>query len=115
MLLRDHGLSPVDLQKCTRNLEITYLTRLFAEFEAVRRDFYSSSTRSHRPRRTMVETLMHKVAARQFVPSDVLREAHEVRMYRNDVIHDRLRTPRLSFQECRSRLGRYLYHLPVRW
>jgi hypothetical protein len=115
MLLREEGLSPSDLRNCAENLEVTYLTRLFAEFEAVLRDFHSSSVRPGRIRRTMMETIIDRIAAPQYMPNDILRAAHEVRTYRNDIIHDRLRTPRLSFHECKSRLGRYLRHLPVRW
>jgi hypothetical protein len=110
------GLTPIHLQDCADNLEVTYLTRLFAEFEGVLREFYWSAIRpGRRPRWTPIEIMMDRIAARLYIPYAELQRAHEVRAYRNDVIHDRLRTPRLAFQDCRSRLGKYIYYLPTRW
>jgi hypothetical protein len=111
----DQTLRPSDLRDCLENLEITYALRLFAEFETVLRDYWSVIRPSPRPRRTRVEILTDRVAARQQIPATVLSAAHAVREYRNNIVHDRLRTPRLTIHDCKSRIAFFISYLPVRW
>ncbi len=102
-----------DLKQCAANLEITYLLRLFAEFEAVLRDYFSNGWKHQtRPR---MEHLMNAIGTHCKAVADDLYDAHEVRNYRNNVIHNHLRDPLLNFAECRSRLGRFVRWLPRRW
>jgi hypothetical protein len=101
------------LESCIGNLQITYLVRLFAEFEAILRDYWlNGRNRASTPR--MVD-LMNSVAAYCFMSNDDVQNAHEVRDYRNDVIHEHLQDPRFDFQTCRSRLACFIRWLPQRW
>jgi len=59
--------------------------------------------------------LMNSVAAYCFMKDDDVQDAHEVRDYRNDVIHQHLQDPRFDFQSCRSRLARFVRWLPQKW
>jgi len=108
-------IKPTPLRDCASNLELTYLLRLFAEFEAVVRDFWASARPSRRRRRTRMEVLMNRVAIECRIPADVLQKAHEVREYRNAAVHDRDRSGEFNFRACKSRLGFFLSYLPRRW
>jgi hypothetical protein len=101
------------LELCVKNLQITYLARLFAEFEGVLRDYWCNGC--HKRTRPAMETLMDRLAAYRTVHSDDLHDAHEVRDYRNDVIHHHLQDPRFDLLECQSRLARYVRWLPLKW
>ncbi|MBI4581243.1 MAG: hypothetical protein HY718_16190 [Planctomycetes bacterium] len=115
-IFRTDTLTTGDLRDCQRNLEVTYLTRIFAEFETVLRDFYWSLMHPQQTRRrTSIEAVIDRIAARQYIPADVLDGAHAVREYRNDVIHDGLRTPRLPLHDCKSRLAKYISYFPPVW
>lgn len=99
------------LQLAARNVEVTYTVRLFAAFEGTLRDFWSTF-RSTNP---LVSVLMDRIGARAYIQADWLQDAHEVREFRNELMHEHQTYPRLSFGECRSRLCRFLSGLPVRW
>jgi hypothetical protein len=107
------GITRHNIRQCAANLEITYLVRLFAEFEAILRDYFVSGWK--RRTRPQMERLMDSIGTHCNVIANDLRDAHEVRNYRNDVIHNHLRHPNLNFAECRSRLGRFVRWLPRRW
>ncbi len=96
-----------------QNLQITYLLRLFAEFEGVLRDYWlNGRKRTSRP--PMID-LMNSIAAYCIMSNDDVQDAHEVRDYRNDVIHQHLQDPRFDFQTCRSRLACFIRWLPQKW
>src|SRR5205809_1040402 len=89
-----------DLEVSVDNLPITYFLRLFAEFEGILRDYWVNGRgRSTSPR---MMDLMNSIAAYCFIGNDDLADAHEVREYRNHVIHQHLQDPRFDFQTCRS-------------
>jgi hypothetical protein len=110
-----YRLKPSHLRGCADNLEFTYVLRVFAEFEAVVRDFWASARPSVRRRRTQMQVLMNRVAIECQIPAQVLHNAHEIREYRNAAIHDRRRSGEFTFQRCKSRLGFFLSYLPRRW
>jgi hypothetical protein len=101
------------LKASIQNLQITYLTRLFAEFEGILREYWINGRRRTNTLR-MVD-LMNSVAAYCFINQDDTLDAHEVRDYRNDVIHEHLQDPRFDFQTSRSRLARFVRWLPQQW
>ena len=101
------------LESCARNLEITYFVRLFAEFEGVLRDYWLDG-RKRKTNPPMID-LINSIASYCFVNNDDMQNAHEVREYRNDVIHDHLQHPRFDFQTCRSRLASFVRWLPRKW
>ena len=59
--------------------------------------------------------LMNGIAAYRFINEEDLRDAHEVRDYRNGVLHEHLQDPQFAFQVCHSRLARFLRWLPLTW
>jgi hypothetical protein len=111
--LRKEGLLPGDVVRCGARLEETYIVRLFSEFEATLR----SACRALWPRmafgRTPVRTLMNRLAARQSIVFDIHDRAHDVRKYRNSLVHHSPYAVALALHECRSRLAQFLSYLPL--
>ncbi len=95
-----------------RNLEITYILRLFSEFEGILRDYWHAIGRKTKPQ---IGPLMNRVAAMRGIAAPDLASAHAVREFRNDVIHENLRTIRLPFPECARNLGMFIRWLPMNW
>lgn len=107
------GPTPRDVASTHRNLAGTYLIRMFAEFETAIRSFW----RSLRPgRRPQVELLLDRVGHRRRIPAKVLRQAQDVREYRNMLIHDREQElPGVSIEQARHHLSVYFAWLPDQW
>jgi hypothetical protein len=60
--------------------------------------------------------LIDGIAARRgSVSSELLAEVHEVRDYRNQIVHHGLISSRWAFVQCRSRLSRFLACLSDEW
>ena len=102
-----------DVWRCRANMQITYVIRLFAEFEGILLDFWHDGLK----RRTTpkVKVVMDRVADLRGMSPAHRTAAHDVREYRNEIIHERLRTARLPFHECKSQLGRFVNWLPEAW
>jgi len=114
VLAADSSIRPSHVRNCAKNLETTYLLRLFAEFEAVLRDYWAAARR--RSRRTQMEILINRVAILCAIPEEVMVRAHKVRDYRNEALHNKKRTTEaMSFANRKSRLGQFLSFPPVRW
>ena len=113
--LRASAVKPSHVNQCASNLELTYVLRLFAEFEEVVRDYWNTVRPRRRPRRTNMEILLNRVAILCSIPYDTLQRAHAVREYRNTLVHAGGEGPLLTFHECKSRLGTFLSFLPTRW
>ena len=101
------------VQVCGANLEITYLVRLFAEFEGILRDYWAHGRK--RPTAPPMVDLMNSIAAYCFMNDDDRDDAHQVREYRNGVVHEHRQNPQFGFQTCRSRLARFVRWLPRTW
>jgi hypothetical protein len=124
-LLRDHlRVNPValaaerlrhrDAAKFQANLEQTYLVRLYAEFEAGLREAWRVVYgRTTFPK---MEVLIDRVAALRDIPPELIRAVHEVREYRNDVVHDAQdgMTP-VPIDQARHRLCAFFSRLPRNW
>lgn len=106
---------PFHLRNASVNLEVTYALRIFAEFEAALQNYWAMASPASAARRMQMQTLMNRTAARRRIPAAIVAEAHEVRAYRNAVVHDRLRAPRLTIHHCKSRLSRFVTYLPLSW
>lgn len=106
------GVSEGELRRSASNLEVTFILRLFAEFEAVLRDFWIADVRPTRPD---MSPLMDSIAARRRISAAELVAAHEVRIFRNDIIHENSRELRFTFSECARALGKFLRWLPDSW
>lgn len=108
------GLTARDLGHAMRNLEATYLIRLFAQFETGLRLFWLSAKGADPPART--RDLLDGVAATRRIPHDQLRTAQLVREYRNTLVHEREeRTQPIGIAQARSYLCRFLSFLPPNW
>ena len=106
---------PSHLRDCAGHLELTYLLRLFTEFERILRSYWSAARPSPRVRRTRMEILMQRVAGMNSIPGPVLASANEVRENRNDFVHGSGVAHKLTFGESKSRLARFTSFLPRRW
>jgi len=107
------GLTHARIQRCAANLEVTYVIRLFSEFEAILQEYWEQGLgRSTRPK---IRVLIDRIAAARGMALDHSAEAHDVRGYRNEIVHEGLRTTRLSFRQCKTSLGRFASWLPDQW
>ena len=107
------GLRPRNLKLADENLEATYLIRMFAEFETAIRSFWKTI----RPKaRTQTESLIDRVGDRCGIPIEVARNAQVMRVYRNQLVHERDKEcETVTITEARSRLATYLAFLPREW
>lgn len=101
-----------DLRACLRNLERTYLVRLFAFFEETLRAIWKESFR----RRTAptAAVLLNRCAARRRIDQAVVASVHGVREYRNSVIHGASAAP-VGLAESKRRLCKFLAWMPEQW
>jgi hypothetical protein len=102
-----------DVRLCGANLEETYIVRMFSEFEATVRKICRSLWPNANFSRTPARILIDRIAARQQVLFDVLDRAHDVRKYRNALVHSSEHSISLALQDCRSRLAQFLSYLPI--
>lgn len=105
------------LRDAGRNLEETYLVRLFAAFEAALRSY--DRARHNDPNRDEVASiLIDSVGGRrgQGISTAVREGAHAVRLLRNYWAHESEIMPApMTLAEARARLQRYLSWLPEEW
>jgi hypothetical protein len=91
-----------------RNLEQTYVVRLFSEFEGILQQRLSELRRSARVPWN-AEDLINGVATRERIADPVRGRAHLVREFRNAVVHPRATPVRdMDFQEAMSALNHFL-------
>ena len=103
-----------DLRKTAEHLEGTYLIRLFAEFETGLRDFWAASRGREPPART--RDLLDSVAAMRQIPAENLDEAHRVREYRNQLVHERDdAVAPVHIAAARGILCTFFSFLPLQW
>ena len=95
------------------NLEGTYLIRLFAEFEAGLRDFWQNAL--GRPSVPLTKDLIGAVGIRSRIPDDRISSAHEVRDFRNGLVHLVRTSSKVSIASSKKHLCSYFKFLPVDW
>lgn len=101
------------VRDAARNLEATYVIRLFSEFEGLLQR-HLAVRRPGRPIPRTTETLINRVALRERIPDPIRDAAHRVREYRNTVVHYRAAaTPALTFRQATAALNRFLDPLPA--
>jgi hypothetical protein len=96
----------------SRNLEGTYVMRLFAEFETGARQYWDAT------RGTEVSTfdLLEALAARRGIPDTDRDHGHVVRDYRNGLLHEREDQPEsIPVAEARKYLCTFFSYLPAEW
>lgn len=105
------------LRGADRNLEGTFLVRLFASFEAALRSY--DRARHNDPSRDQVASvLIDTIGGRrgQGISTAVREGAHAVRNVRNYWAHESDEIPApMTIAEARARLQRYLSWLPEEW
>jgi hypothetical protein len=112
--LSDEQLQVADFHNFRDNLEPTYLIRLFAEFEAgLREAWVRALGQATSPR---MQDLIDSVAARRLVPAPWRAAAHEVRAYRNALVHEGgADVAPIGLAEACGHLCRFFSYLPPDW
>jgi hypothetical protein len=100
------------IREAALNLEITYLIRIFTEFESLLNRHLAERYPALRMPRT-AEALINRVALRERIPDPIRAAAQAVREYRNEVVH---RRAALGFaptiEAASAALNRFLARLP---
>ncbi|NLX14937.1 MAG: hypothetical protein GXY44_14985 [Phycisphaerales bacterium] len=102
-----------EVRECIYDLEDAFLIRIFAEFEATLRDYWKRGCR--RKSQPWAKILIDSIAARCFARESDLAYVHEVREYRNSLLHEGNLPRRITVQQARSCLCVFLSHLPRDW
>jgi len=101
-----------DVGNANRHLEGTYLIRLFAEFETGLRLYWETVKNTH----PKTEPLLNSIATRQKISHDLINAIHQVRKYRNSLVHEREdETTPVSLSSARSTICHFLSRLPESW
>jgi hypothetical protein len=108
-----HVLRPSMVRESFRHIEITFILRIYAEFEGILRDYWNAVRQ--RERRTPMEVLVERIGALRHISSDVLQSVHDVRDLRNAIVHHRPRQAGISLVECEARLASLGAWLPLEW
>jgi hypothetical protein len=96
----------------SRNLEGTYIIRLFAEFETGARQYWGANWDTD-PRTV---DLLNGLAARCGIPDTQRDNTHLVREYRNALVHEREDKPAMvPIAVARSYLCHFFSFLPPHW
>jgi hypothetical protein len=108
------ALEPRDIREASDHLEATYLVRLFAEFESGLRHFWQVARPNRR--RTRTEHLLNGIAAARGIPTEFLDNAHTVRKYRNNLVHEREEAvDPVPIALARRHLCLFFSRLPPEW
>jgi hypothetical protein len=111
-ILSKDGVRIRDVGNAYRHLEGTYLIRLFAEFETGLRLYWDTVKDTH-PR---TEDLVNGVASRRKISHDLMKSVHQIREYRNSLVHEREdETTPVSLSSARSTICHFLSRLPESW
>jgi hypothetical protein len=103
-----------DYQNFRDNLETTYLIRLFAEFEAGLRHAWEVAF--HRTTSPRMRDLIDSVAAQCSISQNWCDHAHDVRKYRNTLVHDGGDDGQaIGLREACRDLCRFFSQLPHDW
>ena len=101
------------IMQTKQNLERTYVVRICAELESALRAYWREwrGRISDPPTRDLIESLTPN-----FTREDWIRKIHEVRVFRNALVHDEADTEHeLSLSQCRARICRFLSLLNANW
>ena len=82
----EHNLKQRNIIQSSERLQGTYIIRLFSEFELAL-ELFLRSKEIKIPH--TAKPLINRVAARIGFSGDILTNAHRVRMYRNQLVHNR--------------------------
>ena len=106
------NLRPREIVMASRNLEGTYIVRLFAEFETGARQYWDANWATD----PKTVDLLNGLAARCEIPEQHRQSAHRVREYRNGLVLEREDKPEIvPLAEARHFLCRFFSFLPRQW
>lgn len=114
-ILHRSTVRPEHIRRSLENVERTYFLRMFAEFEDILRRYWMWAKRRPRIQQTPIKAVIDRVASYQRVGTSLIDAVHEVRVYRNELLHARTVSLTLKYQECRSRICRFLSFLSYTW
>jgi hypothetical protein len=109
-LVKDHSLLQANLDRrdfrtASELLEGTFIIRLFAEFETGLRQYWTGVRKSQ----PQVRQLINRIASRCRIPNDDVESVHQVRTYRNYLVHDREgESEPISIRDARHHLCKFL-------
>lgn len=115
LILVSAKLAPHTLATCDANMARTYAIRLYAEFEAALREYWTSARGMRRRTEPLASVLMDSIVARRRVDAETVQDAHAVREYRNGLLHGAAPARMLPLPRCRSFLYRFVSYLPLEW
>jgi hypothetical protein len=112
--LAGERLKIADYRSFRDNLELTYLIRLFAEFEAGLREAWAIAFRQATTPR--MQDLVDSIAARCVIAPGWRDDAHNIRIYRNALVHEGGDDAQaIGLREACSGLCRFFSGLPHHW
>ena len=112
------GTTHRDLVATSVNLEATYLVRLWAEFETSLLSYFRALKSDPEARIRAVDLVNAVAGVRRgrAIDTPVRDKVHEVREYRNSLVHERTDpAPAVILTEARRRLNNFLGKLPEQW
>ena len=107
------GWHPSDATRFSENLEATYIIHLFSEFESGLHNWKNGLKRTSRPQ---TEVLLDRIAAISVIARVLLDAVHEVRVARNDFVHEHEgEISLISIGDVKHSLCRYFSRLQEDW
>lgn len=108
----EENLRQGEIVGASKNLEGTYIIRLFAEFETGSRQYWAANWDTD----PKTVDLFNGLAARCGIPDTQRDNAHLVREYRNVLVHEREENPEVvPIAVARGYLCHFFSFLPPRW
>lgn len=109
------GIQPKDVTRTATMLATTYLVRLFAVFEAGLRRYWRDGLKrdTHPPMRDLLDA----ITSARGIDHAFLAAAHQVREFRNSLVHEQDEEPEETFTigAARRHLTRFFSYLPPDW
>ena len=116
-LLKNDHVAREYLKRADKNLDGTYIVRLFAAFEAALRSY--DRAKHNEPARAMKAAIMiDEIGGKRGrgIQPGIRKRAHDVRQVRNYWAHEEDAAPTpMTVDEARARLQAYLHELPDEW
>jgi hypothetical protein len=116
-LLKNDRVAREYLSRANKNLDGTYIIRLFAAFEAALRSYDRAKHRDP-TRETQAAVMIDEIGGKRGrgIQPGIRQRAHDVRRVRNYWAHEEdTLPPPITVDEARARLQAYLHELPDEW
>ncbi len=109
-------LAVADIYAADRNLDATYLIRMYSVFERAVSSYWRLLP-GNAGREVEGSVLIDEVGAECKILTDVTRDAQAVRVHRNNLVHRRIddHAATMAFADARGNLLNFLGELPEAW